>query len=41
MITLRGLVLEKSFDNWVDDGNTVHSLTYGDRIAVIRKPHGT
>jgi SAM-dependent methyltransferase len=41
MIALRGLVLEKSFDNWVDDSNTVHSLTYGDRIAVIRKPHGT
>jgi SAM-dependent methyltransferase len=40
MITRRGLILEKSFDNWVD-ANTVHSLTYGDRIAVIRKPAGT
>ena len=37
MITSRGLVLEKSLDHWVDAG-IVYSLTYGDRIAVIRKP---
>jgi SAM-dependent methyltransferase len=37
MVARRGLVLEKSFDHWVD-GSTVHTLSYGDRIAVIRKP---
>jgi SAM-dependent methyltransferase len=37
MLRRRGLLLERSFDHWMDD-STVHSLTYGDRIAVIRKP---
>jgi SAM-dependent methyltransferase len=37
MLRRRGLLLERSFDHWADD-STVHSLTYGDRIAVIRKP---
>ena len=37
MLRRRGLLLEQSFDHWVDNA-TVHSLTYGDRIAVIRKP---
>jgi SAM-dependent methyltransferase len=37
MVTRRGLTLEKSLDHWVD-ADTVHSLTYGDRIAIIRKP---
>lgn len=37
MVKRRGLLLEKSFDHWVD-GSAVHSLDYGDRIAVIRKP---
>jgi SAM-dependent methyltransferase len=40
MVARHGLVLEDSFERWVD-GTTVHSLTYGDRIAVIRKPAGS
>jgi SAM-dependent methyltransferase len=36
MVARCGLSLEKSLDHWVDS-NTVYSLTYGDRIAVIRK----
>jgi SAM-dependent methyltransferase len=37
MLQRHGLLLERSLDHWVD-GDTTHSLTYGDRIAVIRKP---
>jgi SAM-dependent methyltransferase len=37
MVQRHGLLLERSLDHWVD-GDTVHSLIYGDRIAVIRKP---
>ena len=37
LVTSRGLSLEKSLDHW-DDAGTAYSLTYGDRIAVIRKP---
>jgi SAM-dependent methyltransferase len=40
MVQRRGLLLERSFDHWAD-GETVHSLIYGDRIAVIRKPTAT
>lgn len=37
MLHRSGLLLEQSFDRWADGGIT-HSLSYGDRIAVIRKP---
>jgi SAM-dependent methyltransferase len=39
MVTRCGLSLEKSLDHWVD-ADTVFSLSYGDRIAVIRKSAG-
>jgi ubiquinone/menaquinone biosynthesis C-methylase UbiE len=37
MVERSGLLLERSLDHWVD-GDTMHSLIYGDRISVIRKP---
>ena len=37
MVRQHDLFLERSLDHWVAE-ETVHSLTYGDRIAVIRKP---
>jgi SAM-dependent methyltransferase len=36
MVCKHGLLLERSFDQWSDAG-MVHTVAYGDRIAVIRK----
>ncbi len=37
MLTARQLQLEQAFDRW-NDGETIHTLSFGDQISVIRKP---
>jgi len=37
MLVDRHLRLERAFDRWTD-GETVHTLSFGDQISVIRKP---